>query len=354
MKQVPCVERMNRVSSGDEGQFKAITKDSAIWRPGSRGNITITFGDYNCEYCSPDAAWSNIGNESNYSYPSMNLGFIDPPFNRTFTYKGRTYQIPPDAARNYCGSTRQSCRSNWVPGATVVHEFGHALGMMHEHQNNIYQEKPIKLDVQQVVQWYDCGQGGFESAKVNVLDIYGKVYINQQGRTEKYDGTKYDKNSIMLYEFPNAWINGCPKYDSSNCNQISRYNKRCSINPTKANFELSKKDKEWLKKKYPTTSRNPPVITVKFVDRNPEPWKVAWVEYSVINAYKDIGIKWIFETNQILGKEGVYNNVTTPAPTPAVTRPTPNGTMLTDAELGSLIAIIILFLLRGWWVYFRK
>jgi hypothetical protein len=60
----------------------------------------------------------------------MNLGFMDPPF-EDFTFNGETFKFEKfkTAKRNYCDTEHSdSCWENWVPGATVVHEFAHALG----------------------------------------------------------------------------------------------------------------------------------------------------------------------------------------------------------------------------------
>ena len=66
----------------------AIFLKSVIWQPNTRGKISITFGDTKCSGCSPGAAWSHLGSNSTKEYPSMNLGFIDPPF-ENFEYKGK-------------------------------------------------------------------------------------------------------------------------------------------------------------------------------------------------------------------------------------------------------------------------
>jgi hypothetical protein len=283
--QIPCTDSHGpsiRKKASQSLVFRAITLTEAVWRQGQKGKITITFGTNGCDGCSPDAAWSLIGNQSSGQKPSMNLGFIDPPYD-SFVFKGKTYKAPITATRNYCASgdlqkkctdnpnkENCSCYPNWVPGATVVHEFGHALGMLHEHQNNLQKSNPIKLKPEAVKTYYrDLGMGD-EGAATNVLDTY-------QCDNSKcdYAGTKYDKSSIMLYYLPDNWIEG--------------------KNPTYPNFVLSTDDKSWLKNIYPHDSSNPPIITVEFVDPNPEKWKMAWVEKVVTETYGPlIGIKWNF------------------------------------------------------------
>lgn len=286
--QIPCVDSIGpstRKKATQSLVFKAITLTEAVWRQGQKGTITITFGVNGCSGCSPDAAWSLIGNQSNSQSPSMNLGFIDPPYG-SFEFKGTKYNVPVTATRNYCASGNLTkkctdnpskencgCYPNWVPGATVVHEFGHALGMLHEHQNNLQKSNPIKLKPKAVKAYYrDLGMGD-DVAATNVLDMY-------QCDDSKcdYAGTKYDDKSIMLYYLPDDWIEG--------------------KNPTYPNFVLSNDDKNWLKNIYPPDSSNPPVITVKFIDPNLEKWKVAWVQKVVTETYGPlIGIKWNFITS---------------------------------------------------------
>jgi hypothetical protein len=301
--QIPCTEVISKDDKHKITQskiFSAITMNDAIWKPGDKGTITITFGDYSCDGCSPDASWSQIGKHSSGSYPSMNLGFIDPPYT-SFMWNGKTYSAPASATRNYCGGTGNlSCTPGWVPGATVIHEFGHALGMLHEHQNNLQQANPIKINKKQVETYYNCIGMGESGATTNVLDTYSCT----PGKNCNYSGTKFDPQSIMLYYLPSAWIQGCKPYKNSACNNVLGATPTCSSNPTQPNFKLSSQDIGWLQHQYPSSS-DPPVITVKFIDQNPEPWKVAWVQKIITETYGPLlGIKWNFVTDSILGKTG--------------------------------------------------
>jgi hypothetical protein len=300
--QIPCTVVTPKQSLNGATQslvFSAITMTDALFKPGDKGTITITFGDYGCSDCSPDASWSQIGNHSNDSTPSMNLGFIDPPYT-SFILDGKTYTAPSTATRNYCGQTGpESCTSGWIPGATVIHEFGHALGMLHEHQNNLQSSNHITLNDSQVIAYYNCIGMGQSGAATNVLDTYSC----SPGQTCNYAGTKFDPDSIMLYYLPSSWIEGCSPYPSlTDCSAMLGSSQSCSKNPTKPNFKLSAEDIGWLQQQYPLTTTDPPVLTVKFVDPNPEPWKVAWVKKIITETYGPIlGVKWIFESDNILG-----------------------------------------------------
>jgi hypothetical protein len=313
--------------------FKAVTLTDAIWKKGSKGTITISFIT---DPDSPPAAWSLIGNQSNNpnpGSPSMNLGFMDPPFN-SFDYKGVSYDVPLREQRNHCGAWKENdseyknktcneakennkqfincnsqalnkctsgpspsncnCRTGWTPGATVIHEFGHALGMMHEHQNNMNKTNKIELNISEVRKSYPDEK----QAQTNVIDRY-----DCDGNDCEYGGTTFDPESIMLYFLPDNWVVG--------------------KNPTKANFKLSADDLGWLKNIYPMNESKKPEITVIFVDRNAPEWKKAWVEKVVTEAYADVGIKWIFP-NKLLKQ----TSPTTTAEEPVKTSTT---SLLTEA-----------------------
>ena len=272
--QLPCIDvypPQDFKKKSSSNVSKAIFLNDTIWNEGSEGSITITFGTFNCQGCSTEAAWSYIGNQSNYfssqNLPSMNLGFSDPPF-EPFTIDGMTFTAG-NASRNYCSGNQ--CWPNWVPGATVLHEFGHALGMLHEHQSNIHDDNPLVLDKDAIYDYYRQLGMGDQAAETNVIERYE---CDNNGCP--YSGSPFDLKSIMLYAIPDSWVVG--------------------ENPTYPNFKYSDDDKLWLHNKYPTNKPKHlwPQIKIKFLDG--QQWQKYWVKYCIQNWLQpEVGINFIFD-----------------------------------------------------------
>jgi hypothetical protein len=76
---------------------------------------------------------------------------------------------------------------------TILHEFGHALGLLHEHQSPTAQ---IKWNRPEIVKDVDTA--------ANIDSEIIQSYI--KGQT---DYTKFDQKSIMMYPIPSKWtLNG--------------------------------------------------------------------------------------------------------------------------------------------------
>lgn len=142
----------------------------------------------------------------------------------------------------------------WLDVATVLHEFCHALGMVHEHQNP--NNNPIQWNVPAVLCYYRQKEGWSDTVtKRNVIDRFKISEIN---------GSDYDKASIMIYAFDAKET--LPEVCLSDSNQVL-YQKDTqvpitldgvSVNP---NYKLSNSDIEWLKNIYPASgTRDPNVI----------------------------------------------------------------------------------------------
>ena len=187
------------------GNLQPLVNLKFVWdSKDSNPEISITFRT--------DEASSYIGTESRSEYPSMYLGWIDPPRN-SFSWKGKTYTVPSTAQRN----------AGQYTGSTVLHEFGHALGMLHEHQNP--RGEAIQWNNETVWNTF-CGPPNnwdWETIQYNVLEPFTK---------ESTNGSAFDPESIMIYSYPAHMTRNKPE-------------------GVRANSELSATDKEWLSKTYP-------------------------------------------------------------------------------------------------------
>ena len=108
-----------------------------------------------------DGAWSYIGTDNRgiaLNQPTMNLGFLD--------------------------------------GGTAAHEFGHAIGLAHEHQNPAGGIEWIEAAV---IKSLSGPPNNWDEAMIrhNVLQKYA---------VDQIQGTAFDPDSIMLYFFPGDWV----------------------------------------------------------------------------------------------------------------------------------------------------
>lgn len=150
---------------GGSAQQHAKTMEQAAWWS-EFANLRIDFNN------APDAeiriafdpdggAWSYIGTDNRAipsNQPTMNLGFMD--------------------------------------GGTAAHEFGHAIGLAHEHQNP---GGGMEWNETVVIQSLSGPPNHWDTAMIrhNVLDKY---------RVDQIQGTAFDADSIMLYYFPGNWV----------------------------------------------------------------------------------------------------------------------------------------------------
>ena len=131
------------------------------------------------------------------------------------------------------GSSRATMNYGWLEPTTstrecqrvVRHEFGHALGMIHEHQNPAAAGQ-IPWDAPKVYAYY--AQQGWSQADVddNIFDVYAEDTTNH---------TSFDPTSIMQYAVPDSLTIG--SYSIS------------------WNTALSPMDLEFMRRQYPQGSQ---------------------------------------------------------------------------------------------------
>lgn len=80
----------------------------------------------------------------------------------------------------------------------VVHEFGHALGAIHEHQNP---KGGIKWNLQAVYDYFSGPPNNWSKEEIdhNIIQKYSLDQLN---------ASKFDPKSIMLYSFPPELVQG--------------------------------------------------------------------------------------------------------------------------------------------------
>lgn len=150
---------------GGSAAARAKAKTQALWWT-EHANLHFEFGDaadaeIRVTFDEDDGAWSYVGTDNRgipLDQPTMNLGFLD--------------------------------------GGTAAHEFGHAIGLAHEHQNPqggiVWNEARVIADLSGPPNHWDEA-----TIRHNVLRKYALDQVH---------GTRFDAQSIMLYFFPGAWV----------------------------------------------------------------------------------------------------------------------------------------------------
>ena len=134
--------------------------------------------------------------------------------------------------------SKESMNFGWINVATIMHEFGHALGLIHEHQNP--KNNTIQWNIKKVDAWALETQGWNKATtQKNIINKYKSDQIN---------GSSYDPKSIMLYFYPAS---------------LTKNNKG-----TKQNLILSKTDKIWISKTYPGGNWHQNLLSASFTGNN--------------------------------------------------------------------------------------
>src|SRR6185503_15915501 len=180
---------------GREGRFRAISPIGKTWMNGSTLRVRFMGGTSSAQAIAREQAgwWAQVAN----------LKF---DFNNASNAEIRISFDSQDGAWSYIGTDCQSIPLNeatmnlgFLDGGTAAHEFGHAIGLAHEHQNPAggiqWNEAVVIRELAGPPNFWDEAK-----ARHNVLRKYSADQVN---------GTKFDPDSIMLYFFPAEWtVNG--------------------------------------------------------------------------------------------------------------------------------------------------
>jgi hypothetical protein len=163
-----------------------------------------------------------VVNERIQPLVNLNFTFVDDLENTdiriSFDRGSARSEIGRDAL--YSNKDEATMNLGWIDVGTILHEFGHAIGMKHEHQSpnsSINWNKPI-------VYLYGWLAFGWDTDKVdrNIIDqLDDTLYI----------ASTFDPLSIMLYYYPAILT--------------------LDFKGTSANERLSGYDVEWIAKTYP-------------------------------------------------------------------------------------------------------
>ena len=184
--------------------------------------------EYEIRKLSPEEAVKKIVKERIEPIVNLKFEFVENNGNVRISFdpnKGAYSLLGTD-----CLSSKDETTMNlgWLDAATIMHEFGHVLGLIHEHQNPDGTES-IDWDKKEVYKWSNETQGwNKDTTYHNILQKYDHTQLN---------ASNFDSKSIMLYFFPPELTNNHKGTDN---------NKR-----------LSKEDVEYISKIYPGGKMSP-------------------------------------------------------------------------------------------------
>lgn len=226
-----------------DGSLKAILLTSKLWSPGDSLNIFITqqgnipwteYGDHDYDPLEDEIRKMTdsvkivqMVIEKRFStIINLKFNFVTDPNNAQIRILVGGGQ---NVAHSYVGKDclnirppQETMRLGFFDSATVIHEFSHALGMVHEHSNPV--ENPIIWNVKEIYRWADSNTDWTrEMVDNNIIMRYSRNEIN---------ASQFDPYSIMLYFVPEEFI------------------KPGGFSPTQRNSKLSILDMVYLRKVY--------------------------------------------------------------------------------------------------------
>jgi len=190
-------------------------------------------------------SWSYIGNDNltiDPTQPTMNLGWLD----NDVDYDAPIYE---------------------GTGIVVIHEFGHMLGMIHEHSradSNLQWNKPFVYKAL-------GGPPNNWSKKEVDQQVFDAIPV------ESFNGSKYDPSSVMHYIFPSNWFLVDPHLPVVT--------------------KLSPLDIQWISKTYPKNSLQ--MRGGEIGSTNPKPKDVNYLLFFVVLLFL-MALKYMFEINNVL------------------------------------------------------
>ena len=183
--------RDEQLVSLPSGRMRAISPLRKQWVNGSTIRVRFLSGSAQQQKMVRDIApeWTKHAN--------LNFEFTDDP-----RAEIRVTFDENDGAWSYVGTDNsdvpvQAATLNlgWQDEAVILHEFGHMIGLAHEHQNPqgglIWNEEVVIRDLSGPPNYWDEA-----TIRHNVLEKYSADQIH---------GTRFDPTSIMLYAFPDDW-----------------------------------------------------------------------------------------------------------------------------------------------------
>jgi Astacin (Peptidase family M12A) len=193
-----CIDQIVQERSGGPLGLAGLTE--SLWEPGQTLHVRFMDGDPRIQAKVEGVArqWSLYANIQFVfdNTPNAQIRISFTPDGTSWSYIGqKVAKIPRNQpTMNYGWLTLNTADNEYE--RVVLHEFGHALGCIHEHQNpstNIPWNKPA------VYRYY--AQRGWNQARVdnNLFATYG---VNQT------QFTRFDEKSIMLYPIPKELTDG--------------------------------------------------------------------------------------------------------------------------------------------------